>query len=111
MNNKPIECVVLWFNRTSGEGMVQGIGGGPCREIYASNIPGKKTWYPQTACVYYGEGQIIEVDVTEKGRFIVPRTPGIFDEEKWNSLDHDRLAFRCDDKGEAINGLFHPVKG
>ncbi len=34
------------------------------------------------------------------------KSPGIFDEDKWNSLDQNSLAFRCDDSGKALNGLF-----
>lgn len=86
--------------------MIEGLDG--CRgfrEIYACNIPGKKTWFAETACVFYVEGQIIDFDIKEGG-FIVPTTPGIFDAEKWNSLDQDRLAFKCDENGKAINGLF-----
>lgn len=31
---------------------------------------------------------------------------GIFDTEKWSHLDHSRLAFRKDENGNFINGLF-----
>lgn len=100
-----MKAVVLYFNRNSGEGMVQGLD--DCQGtamVYACNIPGKKTWYPETACVFYVEGQIIDFEMND--HFVVPVTPGIFDEEKWNSLDHDRLAFKCDENGKATNGLF-----
>jgi hypothetical protein len=73
--------------------------------IYACNIPGKKTWYPETACMYFNEGQEIEV-IQDANGFIIPQTPGIFDESKWNGLDQSRLAFKCDENGKATTGLF-----
>lgn len=102
-----MKAVVLFFDRSRGEGMIKGLDGcSGIREIYACNIPGKKTWYPETACVFYIEGEIIDITVTNEGRFIVPTTPGIFDKEKWNKLDQTKLAFKCDDSGKAINGFF-----
>lgn len=77
--------------------------------IYACNIVGKKTWYPETACVYYENNQIIEVElkVYSGGKiFVCGLTPGILDEERWNKIKNDSLAFRCNDKGEIITGLF-----
>lgn len=102
-----MKAVVLWFNRNSGEGMIRGLDG--CEGtafLFACNIPGKKTWYPETACVYYVEGEVIDITVTEEGRFIAPITPGIFDKEKWDKLDQSKLAFKCDNNGKALNGLF-----
>ena len=107
---KTIECVVIYFNRCSGEGTVRAIADGSTAEIYACNIKGKKTWYPETACVYYCEGQVVQVH-QDDNKFILGITPGEFDAEKWASLDQDRLAFKCNDEGEAINGLFAPGAG
>jgi len=104
-----IECVVLWFDRTVGDGWVKCLADGSVGEIYACNIKGKKTWYPETACVFYAEGEIVEVEVQryEGGpTFIIGLTPGIFDAEKWGGLDHNRLAFKCDEDGKATTGLF-----
>lgn len=89
----------------SGEGMIKDNAGNVV-EIYACNIPGKKTWYAQTACVYYEKDQEIEVEQDDNSGLILGITPGIFDETKWNSLDQTRLAFKCDNKGKAITGLF-----
>lgn len=100
-----IECVVLWFNRQSGEGWVQSLEDRSGNYIYACNIKGKRTWYESTACVYYAEGEIVNIEVDENG-FLIGHTPGIFDSEKWNKLDQSRLAFKCDEQGKAINGLF-----
>jgi hypothetical protein len=99
-----INVKVIWFNRKSGEGMVKDSAGHTAM-FYACNIPGKKTWFPETACMYFNEDQEIEVIQDENG-FILPQTPGIFDEAKWNSLDQSRLAFKCDENGKAITGLF-----
>jgi len=77
--------------------------------IYACNIEGKKTWYPETACVYYTEGQLIEVELSVFSNFqlfVNGLTPGHFDSEKWDRLDKSKLAFKCDENGKAINGLF-----
>lgn len=77
--------------------------------IYACNIQGKKTWYPETACVYYTEGQEVDVELSVFSGFklfVNGLTPGYFDEAKWNALDKSRLAFKCDEDGKAVNGLF-----
>lgn len=98
---------VRWFDKRDGEGMVSGEAG--TFYINAAGIPGKKTWYGSTACVFYTEGQIIEAEIVEehdRGGYLRLITPGTFDQVKWDSLDHDRLAFRCDENGNALNGLF-----
>jgi len=100
-----IECVVLWFNRQSGEGFVRSLKDGSSGEIYACNIKGKRTWYPETACVHYAPGEIVQVEVDDNG-FVLGLTPGIFDRAKWETLDHERLAFRCDETGKLVTGLF-----
>lgn len=105
--NTTYKATVRWFNRSSGEGMVRIVdedGEMHTAVLYACNIPGKKTWFENTACVYYEEGQEIEVYISHG--MVVGITPGIPDTKKWNSLDHSRLAFVCNDAGEAINGLF-----
>lgn len=98
--------VVLWFNKNSGVGMVRT--NDRTIELYACNIKGKKTWYPETACVYYTEGQTIDCHLDHG--LLVGDTQGYFDEEGWARLDHDHLAFKCNEKGEAINGLFSERK-
>ena len=79
------------------------------REIYACNIKETKTWYSETACVFYTEGQVVDVEIKVFSNFklfICGLTPGHFDAEKWNSLNQSKLAFKCDENGRAINGLF-----
>lgn len=100
---------VLWFRQHDGEGWIYIPELELKHPIYACNIKGKHTWYPETACVYYEKGQEVEVSVTVRGLgqsvFIIGQTPGTFDSDKWQRLDTDRLAFKCDDSGKAINGL------
>ena len=100
-----IECYVVWFDRLSGDGIVRCLASDRRADIFACNIKGKRTWFPETACVYYGVGQIVQVQQDSNG-FVIGVTPGEFDAEKWNRLDHDRLAFKCDTDGNATNGLF-----
>lgn len=102
---------VMFFDRRDGEGIIQGLPGEAYEgnfHIFACNIPGKKTWFSHTACVYYKKGTIVDVKLTQVGSdwFCVGFIPGIFDEAKWNQLHHDSLAFRCDENGNAITGLF-----
>lgn len=79
------------------------------QRIYACNISGKKTWYPETACVYYETGQIVDVELKVFSGFQVfvnGLTPGHLDEAHWNRIKDQSLAFRCDTDGNAITGLF-----
>jgi len=107
-NGKEFKATVISWS--GSEGLVQIHGADlMLQTIYACNIKGKRTWYPETACVYYSEGQVINVrlDVFSGFKlFVIGLTQGTFDEAKWNSLDHSRLAFKCNEAGEAINGLF-----
>lgn len=107
VEGKRLKGTVAWFNRLSGQGSIHVEGEG-LWPIFACNIAGKKTWYPETACVYLNEGDEVEVEIRPffSGSLLVCHTPGIVDEDKWNSLDQSQLAFKCNDKGEAINGLF-----
>jgi len=100
-----IKARVRWFNKYDGCGGITGLDGGN-GHLYACNIKGKKTWYPETACVYFEAGDIIDVYVDEDTGIIVCETQGKFDQEKWDSLDHDQLAFTCNEDGEATTGLF-----
>jgi hypothetical protein len=108
-----LDAKVLWFNKNSGEGSVEitGKDGTTQRsEIYACNIKGKKTWYPETACVYYVENQQVKISLDFQGRcgpiFVVGLTQGTFDQEHWDKIKDSGLAFRCDEDGKAVNGLF-----
>ena len=110
-HNKQFKATVVSWDGTEGFINIHGIDDSiiAFRKIYACNIKGKKTWYPETACVYYNEGQEIDVELHVTHGFeiiVVGLTQGFFDEAKWNSLDKDRLAFKCDEQGNAINGLF-----
>lgn len=100
---------VQWFDKSRGDGSIY------CTEIdsyfrvYACNLAGKRTWYAETACVYLDEGQ--EVTIDKLARVDTGLTPIIsqgvkFDAEKWDTLKDKDLAFRCDDSGNVISGLF-----
>lgn len=108
-----LNAVVDWFDRARGMGMVTitGRDGETVRsDIYSCNIKGRKTWYPETACVYYEDGQQIKVTLSFHGRcspiFVCGVTPGHFDSEGWDRIKDQKLAFRCDDEGNAVTGLF-----
>jgi len=109
MNELTCKAKILYFDKMSGEGMVELIGEQtPCLIIHACNIKGKKTWFPKTACVYYEKDQIVDVRVEwdDYVTFVIGLTPGHFDKEAWDSLDQDKLAFKCNSDGEATSGLF-----
>lgn len=79
------------------------------QRIYACNIAGKKTWYPETACVYYETGQIVDVELKVFSNFqlfVNGLTQGILDEKQWDRIKDKSLAFRCDESGNAVTGLF-----
>lgn len=99
---------VRWFDALSGEGSVSGLADEGSFTLYACNIPGKRTLFPHTACVSHTEGQIIDVElkVFYGCSILVSHTPGTLDQAKWDALDQSKLAFKCNDAGEAINGLF-----
>lgn len=104
-------ATVLSFDLSRGQGLIRvddGSDGGSITSIYACNLPGRKTWYPETACTYYEVGT--EVQVTFEFKLAVSHTPAIIDEAKWTSLDQSKLAFKCDADGQAINGLFGGAK-
>lgn len=111
MNKIRCKAEVRWFNKITGKGYVKLTTGehkGLPLPIYACNIKGKKTWYPETACVYYEPGQKITVDVKwdSHATFVIGITKGILDKDRWDSMDQNKLAFKCNAKGEATNGLF-----
>lgn len=104
-----LEAKVIFFCKNSGEGMLSVPSLGFNLPVYACNLKGKKTWYAETACVFLNEGQTVMIDkLAEVSNGVTPIiNEGIhFDAEKWNSLNQDKLAFKCDDNGNAINGLF-----
>jgi hypothetical protein len=103
--SKNVKGVVSWFDKI--EGMIKTDLG--LFSVYACNIVGAKTWYPETACMYLVEGETVEFDLSDMGEFLTPskvRGSVYFDSAKWNSLDQSKLAFKCNDQGEALNGLF-----
>ena len=105
-HGKTFTAHVAWFNPDEGMGFVDV--DNMRLPIYACNIAGKKTWYPETACVYYEAGQIVDVkiDVYIGATFVLGLTPGTVDVEKWDRIKEQNLAFRCDESGEPVTGLF-----
>lgn len=101
---KNLTGVVQWFNSDSGSVLVNG----QVYRVYACNIKGAKTWYNETACMYLKQGELVTVDLKDMGDHLTCRvTSGEhFDSKKWDGLDHSKLAFKCDDNGKALNGLF-----
>lgn len=76
--------------------------------VYSCNIKGAKTCYSETACMNLERDQTVTLDITGDIHqlFACVTEGGTFDAEKWASLDQSRLAFKCDETGKAINGLF-----
>jgi len=86
---------VLWFDASSGEGMIRGCNGEGDWPLYACNIPGAKTWFPGTACTSHAAGQLIDCEIKPfvGGSIAVSHTPGTLDAARWAALDHSKLAF------------------
>lgn len=107
-HGKVFKATVRWFDSARGEGVVR-IDEDLSLQIYACNIKGRKTWYSETACVYYKEGQIVDIKVdchSHRTIFAIGKTQGYFDTEAWDRIKDQNLAFRCDEEGNATNGLF-----
>lgn len=104
--SKGLKGTMLYFDNSRGEGC---IACGDLRvQLYACNAIGKKTWYPETACINFERGQEVVFDLADMGDHVTASNVqgGTFDASKWASLPQDRLAFKCDENGDAINGLF-----
>lgn len=113
-NGKQYKATVLSWDDSRGQGFVT-IHGTDLRfqDIYACNIKGKKTWYPETACVSYEKDQVIDVELkvfSGAKLFVNGLTEGKLDTEKWDGLKKEDLAFRCDEDGNAVTGLFKKVE-
>lgn len=100
-----VSGVVSWFNKDSGIGYIKCSKTQTLVPVYACNILGKKTWYPETACIYLEKGQEVSFKHSEACG-AVDVTNGTLDLDKWNKLDQSKLAFKCNEQGRAINGLF-----
>jgi hypothetical protein len=106
--SKGVQGEVVYFNTRSGEGMLRCSALNAEFFVYACNVLGRKTWYPETACVNLIEGSVVTFDLADMGTHMTPTnvTGGVVDAEKWASLDQSKLAFKCDEQGKAVNGLF-----
>lgn len=105
---KKVKGEVLWFDKMSGEGMIRIPDLDFNLTVFACNIKGAKTWYPETACMYLNEGDEVTLDIVEVGSGATAQVieGGRFDKEGWDEIKDKNLAFRCDENGKAINGLF-----
>lgn len=107
-HKKTFSATVRWFDNMRGEGMVR-IDDKLSLPIYACNIAGRKTWFAETACVFYKAGQEVQIEIDVHSYstvFAKGITPGHFDSEGWDRIKDQNLAFRCDEQGNATNGLF-----
>jgi len=105
--SKNLNGTVMWFSHDKG--MIKDTISGQLYSVYACNIQGAKTWFENTACMYLKEGETVQYDLADMGTHLTPskvRGNVYFDAEKWNSLDQSKLAFKCDENGKVINGLF-----
>ncbi len=104
--SKNIDAEVLSFDKNRGSGLVRIQGG--VYDVYACNIEGKKTWYPETACMYLNKSDTVKVNLTGAyfKLFVNVIQGGIFDSDKWDRLDQDKLAFKVNAVGTLKNGLF-----
>lgn len=101
------DAEVLSWDHSRGEGLVR-LADGSARDIYACNLPGRKTLYPETACVFYMPGETVQVklDIHYTRTFVLGVSQAYIDNEKWDRIKDQPLAFRCDDEGRAVTGLF-----
>jgi hypothetical protein len=107
-NERKCKATII-SNVTRGEMLVKVEGLDHLQVIYACNIKGAKTWYPETACVYYKKGEVVDVELKvyhDFKVFVCGLTPGHLDTEHWERIKDEPLAFRCDENGKAITGLF-----
>lgn len=98
--------IVTFFDRLSGDGVVL-LNSGIETDISACDIPGKKTWLPNTACVYYDINQEIELKWDNTLDIWRCLTQGILDHKKWCSLQKKsgRLALECTETGKLVHQL------
>ena len=103
---KGLKGIVSWFDKSKGEGMVRA--NGSLYRVHACNILGAKTGYAETACMDLIEGSEVTFDLFDFGDHVsaCKVQGGVFDAVKWASLDQSKLAFKMDENGQFINGLF-----
>lgn len=99
--------IVRWFDKLSGSGSIDG-NDGNSYWVFACNILGAKTMYEHTACMYLERDQTVEFEIVPgcESCGACNVSNGIFDAEHWERIKDKSLAFRLDEHGNAINGLF-----
>ena len=99
--------VVFW---RGSKGTIEGLNGEGRFWLHSCNVKGARTWYPETACMLLKIDDIIDAEIKvfygPDGCIAVSHTPGTLDVERWASLDKSKLAFKCDDDGALVSGLF-----
>lgn len=103
---KLLEAKVSWFSGDAGYVQIENLD--LLLPVYACNIKGAKTWYETTACTFLKKDETVIVELIDLGHMSVKVLGGAihFDQAKWDSLDQSKLAFKCDENGKALNGLF-----
>jgi hypothetical protein len=91
VKDRTFAAEVRWFDRSSGVGVVHIPELGSSWTLYACNIAGARTYYPETASVYYDKGQQIDVkiDYYVDESLVCGTTPGTLDTTKWDAIEHN----------------------
>lgn len=105
---RDLKAEVRWFCKSSGEGMLRVPSLGYSVQVHACNLIGAKTGFSHTACTYLVEGETVTIKEIHPqcGAVITDPTNVHFDQDHWDSMDQDSLAFKKNDDGTFKNGLF-----
>lgn len=103
------DAVVTSWNPVEGRGWVKIAQWDQVMPIYACNIEGKRSWWPEHACVSYERGQHVRVQFKEP-HFVIGLTPGTFNAEQFASQDRSRMTFNVNEAGQVTSGLFGGTK-
>lgn len=105
---KDLKGIVRWFDRARGKGVIRIPELNTSFQVFACNLPGAKTGFAETSCVYLIKGESVLVDHIHDycGAVIKDSENVHFDQEQWDRLDQDRLAFKRGPDGKFLNGLF-----
>jgi len=96
---------IRYFDNTRGEGLAEVFGYGLV-PIYGCNAHNSLTGYAETSCITMKDGELFSCKLADMGTHVTCTDfTGTFDQERSNSLDHSKLAFKRKD-GKFINGLF-----
>lgn len=105
IDKQEFDAEVSWFNPVEGTGYVYMPKLKWKMPIFACNISGKRSWWPEHACVSYERGQKVRVRFVDP-HFIEGITPGTFNDPQFQAQDRSRMSFCVDTEGKLVNGLF-----